>query len=1068
MAPELPTVGGDQSLQELRRELAEAREQQAATSEILRVISSSPTVLQRAFAEIAASAARLCDAYDAVIFQVDGNCLRLVAHHGAIPAGPIGQFTLPLTREVTLSRAVLERQIIHVADLQAEIDEYPEGSSRAQDLGVRTVLNVPLIRAGKAIGSIGIRRTEVRPFTDRQIDLLKTFADQAVIAIENARLFEEVQTRTREAIDRSRELARALEQQAATSDVLSIISRSPTNLQPVFDTIARSAAQLCKAKLCNVFRFDGQLLHVVASYFPDSPEGEDFNANQPSIRPGRGSVAARAIATRTVVVIADIEQDPDYEMAHIARFGNVRSILAVPILKAGNPIGAIAVGRSEAGDYSEQQRELLRTFADQAVIAIENTRLFEAEQARSRELQESLEYQTATGEVLGVISRSPTELQPVLDSIAATAARLCESVDAQVYRVQDGKLAMVAQHGNLQRPPATFAGLPLTRGTVTGRAVLDQQTIHVDDVAALLESEYPDAKSPQAAVGHRTTLATPLLRRGEALGAILLRRLEVRPFTAKQRVLLHMFADQAVIAIENARLFEQVQARTRELQGSLEYQTATGEILNVISRSPNKLQPVLDAIVQTAHKLCQSDRAQFFILENGKHHLAAYRGTTNPQFQEYLANNPIAPEPGFGSATGKAARELRTIHVPDSVADPEFATGEIHRAGRGRSVLAVPLVREGEALGVITVARDVVKPFTASEIELNETFADQALIAIENTRLFAELQARTAELSQSLEYQTAISEVLGVISRSPSHVYPVLETIVKTARRLCEADRAIVLRLENGRFIPVARDGITRTAFDELMDQKPPVADHTTVAGRALLEKRAIHINDFQAEPGLTNLKGAVGDPRRTMLGVPLFRDTAAIGAIVLTRTEVRPFDKQQIDLVTTFADQAVIAIENARLFEEVQSRTSELQESLEHQTATADVLKVISRSAFDLQAVLDTLVQSAATLCEADMANIWRPKDGAYRLATSFGVASQHGDWLAMNDYLGKVAYGPGRGSVVGRTLLARTTVQIEDIRADPEYDQAAVRAIEGLSTFLGVPLLRAGNSIGVMVLVR
>src|SRR5215467_13538277 len=266
MPSEVSTDGANQDLSRLvdelkrelersTRELVEAREEQAATTWILAAISSSPADLRRVFAEIATSAARLCDAYDAVIFQVDGDCLRLVAHHGPIPTGASGQFTLALTREVTLGRAVLERRTVHVVDLQAETDEYPEGSDRARRFGVRAVLNVPLILADRTIGVIGIRRTEVRLFSDKQIAVLKTFADQAVIAIENTRLFEEVQEKNRALTEANKRLIQALEQQTATSEVLSVISRSPTDIQPVFDTIAKNAARLCEAKYCFVYRF---------------------------------------------------------------------------------------------------------------------------------------------------------------------------------------------------------------------------------------------------------------------------------------------------------------------------------------------------------------------------------------------------------------------------------------------------------------------------------------------------------------------------------------------------------------------------------------------------------------------------------------------------------------------------------------------------------------------------------------------------------------------------------------------------------------------------------------------
>src|SRR5262249_1054312 len=276
--------------------------------------------------------------------------------------------------------------------------------------------------------------------------------------------------------------------------------------------------------------------------------------------------------------------------------------------------------------------------------AIENTRLFEAEQASKRELQESLVYQTATSEVLNVISRSPTELKPVLDSIAATAARLCDSVDGGVFRVQNGRLEVVAKHGTLRRLP-NFSGLPLTRGTVTGRAVIDQKTIHVHDLAALVDTEYPEAKGSQAAIGHRTTLAAPLVSRGESLGAILVRRMQVEPFSDKQIALLQTFADQAVIAIENTRLFEAEQARTRELTESLEYQSATSDVLKVISRSTFDLQAVLDTLLESAARLCEADFANFRRREGDTYLMTATYGLSQQQ-REHLESYSTKPDRG--------------------------------------------------------------------------------------------------------------------------------------------------------------------------------------------------------------------------------------------------------------------------------------------------------------------------------------------------------------------------------------------------------------------------------------
>jgi signal transduction histidine kinase/putative methionine-R-sulfoxide reductase with GAF domain len=739
----------ERRIQELTKELSEAREQQAATAEILRVISSSPMDPQRVFAEIATSAARLCQADDVVIRQVDDDSLVLVAHHGPLPVAGM----LPLTRgHLVVSRVVLDRRTIHVADLQAETNAYPEGSDLARRLGFRTNLAVPLVRGGEVTGVFNIRRTEVRPFTDQQIELLKTFADQAVIAIENARLFEEVQARTREATDRSTELTRALEQQTATSDVLSIISRSPTNVQPVFDTIARSAMQLCKAKLCNVFRFDGQLLHVVASHVPDSPEGQNAHLGQPSIRPGRGSAAARAVASRTVVVIPDVERDPDYEMANIARIGRVRSLMAVPMLKDGCPIGAIGVGRSEAGTYPEQLMELLRTFADQAVIAIENARLFEEVQARTRDLTEALEQQTATADVLKVISRSALDVQKVLDALVESAARLCDAYDAAIWQVLGDSLRLVAHHGQIAvGGPVGQHTIPLVRGRFVGRAVLDRRTIQVEDI--LVEAdEYPETRKNAPQRGWRTALAVPLVHAGEAIGVIFIRRVEVRPFTERQVELVNTFADQAVIAIENTRLFEaeqtrtaELQARTRELTEALEQQTATADVLKVISRSALDVQKVLDALVESAARLCNAYDASIWQVLGDSVRLFAHHGQI--------------PTPGpvlslvRGLIGGRAIIDRRAVHVADILAEAdEYPDTRKNALRHGyRTVLAIPLVHAGMAIGVILIRRAEVRPFTERQIELVNTFADQAVIAIENTRLFEEVQARTRELAKTVE-----------------------------------------------------------------------------------------------------------------------------------------------------------------------------------------------------------------------------------------------------------------------------------------------------------------------------
>src|SRR5262245_20793925 len=747
-------------------------------------------------------------------------------------------------------------------------------------------------------------------------------------------------------VDLEQELAEAHRREAATAEVLKAISRSTFNLQDVLDSLVKSAVQLTGAETGLIFRQDGELYRPAAIYDPDPKRSEA--AKQNPVPKGRQSATGRAVLERRVVHISDVLDDPEYTWAGRQKAGN-RTVLAGAILRVDIVVGVIVCAHHEVRPFTAKQIELVQTFADQAVIAIENTRLFEEVQARTRDLQESLEYQIATSEVLGVISRSPTELQPILDSIAATAARLCESVDAQVFRVRDGKLAMVAQHRTLPRPGATFSGVALTRGSVIGRAVLDQQTIHVDDLAALVDSEFPDSKAYQATVGHRTTLATPLLRRGESIGAILMRRIEVRPFSEKQRVLLQVFADQGVIAIENARLFEEVQARTKELQESLDRQTATSEVLGVISRSPNEVQPVLDTIVATAQRLCQAERASVWRLEGETFRAVAHHGLPEEEVERvYSARVPLSR----GSMVGRAILARRAVQVEDVATDPELvATHALSRASNIHTILAVPLLLKGEPIGGISLTRTRVAPFDDKQVALVEAFADQAVIAIENSRLFeaeqaskCELEARTRELQESLEYQTAMSEVLSVISKSPNDLQPVLDAIVATAHRLCQAEYTLFSKREDDSLYHIKASVSADPGFVEWVRAHPIATGEGSMVGLVAAGKETTHFPDCLAEPRFTDLDRQQQSKARTMLGVPLLRENEVIGVIFLARTVVQPFTERQIALVTTFADQAVIAIENTRLFEAEQASKRELTESLEQQTATADVLKVISR----------------------------------------------------------------------------------------------------------------------------
>ncbi|MGH2395899.1 MAG: GAF domain-containing protein, partial [bacterium] len=1031
----------------LFQELTESLEQQTATSEILGVIASSPTDIQPVLDVVAENAARLCDATDTVIWRADGEDLQSVAHYG--PVVQVDQHR-PLNRRWPTGRAVVDRQTVHVHDLAAEVEtEFPEAKPRQQLSGTRTVLTTPLMREGLPIGAIQIRRTEVRPFTDKQIALLKTFADQAVIAIENVRLFKELQ-------ERNRDLTEALERQTATSEVLKVISRSTFDLQPVLETLTENAVRLCGAERGSIYRFDGERLNHSLSYNA-TPELVEFLDRNP-ITPGRYSVAARVALERRAIHVPDVLADPDYSFG-APQVETVRTVLGVPMVRGDDLLGVFTIRKPEVQPFTDRQIELVTTFADQAVIAIENVRLFQELEARNRDLTEALEQQTATSEILRVISSSPTDLQPVMVAVAESAARLCEAYDAQIFRVEGDILWRAASYGSI----AAVSQFPVSRGNPPGRAVVDCQLIHIHDIAAEVDTEYPEVRIIQQLTGVRTVLATPLLREGLPIGAIAIRRLEVRPFSDKQIQLLKTFADQAVIAIENVRLFQELQVRNRDLSEALEQQTATSEILRVIASSPTDIQPVLDAVAECAARLCDASDAVIDRFDGTSLWHVAHYGSIP-------GSVPLGQQTIFsrGVVHGRAIIDRQTIHVHDiaSEIENEFPDSKaLHERTGTRTILATPLLREGVPIGVIIIRRTEVRPFSDKQIALLKTFADQAVIAIENVRLFKELQDRNRQLTEALEQQTATSEILRVIASSPTDIQPVLDTVAANAARLCDAADAQIFRIDGSAFRLVASHGSMPLPYD-IGEGRPFNRGH--VGGRAIIDRQTIHIHDITAEfdtefPQSKAVQERTG--ARTILAGPLLREGDPIGVIVIRRTEVRPFTDKQIALLKTFTDQAVIAIENVRLFQELQQRTRELLRLVEELRALGEVGQAVS-STLELETVLSTIVGHAVQLSGTNGGVIYEYDEATqeFLLRASFRMEKEVVEALQATP----VRLGEG---ATGRAATSRAPVQVPNILEEREETAARARPILarlGYRSVLAVPLLRERRMMGALTVWR
>jgi GAF domain-containing protein len=699
----------------------------------------------------------------------------------------------------------------------------------------------------------------------------------------------------------------ALAREAATAEILHVINSSPDDPQPVFELIARSAMQLCpSAQRGSVTEHIGGMAHLRAMHGHDAARVEVLRQQWP--RPiTRDTVHGRVALTGLAVHVRDVEADEGAEghSRDLARALGSQSLLGVPLQRDGRTIGSIVVSASEPNAFGDAEVALLESFAEQAAIAIGSAETLRELRQRTGELTESLEQQTATADVLKAISRSAFDLDTVLDTLTRSAANLCNASTGAIF-LRDGdqflpraSLGQSPDLGRWRRTNPLRAG----RDSTPGRVLLSQAVEQVEDIQADPEIN-PNTK---AFSRNRTSLGVPLLRDGKVEGVFVLGRTRVEPFTARQIELVQTFADQALIAIENARLFNEVQARTKELTESLEQQTATAEVLKVISRSAFDLQSVLQTLIDSAVRLCNARSGVIFLRDDQLFRPQAAAGNA-PGLLEYLRQNPYTPS--RKTATARAALTGEVQNIADTTQDAEYEQRAVPGVPEARSLLSVPLMREGRVEGVITLNRDAREPFTERQVDLVRTFADQAVIAIENVRLFDAVQQRTRELTESLEQQTATADVLKAISRSAFDLDTVLDTLTRSAASLCNASTGVIYTRDGDEFRRGASFG-RRAEVAQWRQSRPVRPGRDSMAARVVLSRAVEQTLDVQADPEIDPSLKAITN-NRTSLAVPLLRSDKVEGIFVLGRMRIEAFSERQIELVQTFADQALIAIDKA------------------------------------------------------------------------------------------------------------------------------------------------------------
>ena len=1022
-----------------QRDLNDALDQLKATSEVLHLMSGSQGDLAGLFKTILTNATRLSKANFGILTLREGDAFRIVATHNAPRAFADLRKREPVIRPGPLIRVAATKKLLHLPDLTAHESfkrREPEMVAFVELTGVRSVVVVPMLRDNEVVGAVATYRREVLPFTDRQIELVQSFAAQAVIAIENTRLLAEQRA--------------ALERQTASAEILRTIASAPGDAGRSLQQIAETTARLFGASSVSIRIADGdrwgQTIHVgtgarrIAAAVPAA-----------QLNVGGRNMPGVVMRANRQIQVADLD-NPDPEVAawpglpH-ARAAGTRTLAGTPLRREGQAIGTLIVHRDRLAPFTADELALQQSFADQAVIAIENARLL-------GELRESLAQQTATADILRVISCSQGDLKPVFETLLANAVRLCDAKFGNLSLVVGDGLQMAAMHN----APKEFERLRTRDPRISlelsplGTLFRTKKAVNVADLTA--DKAY--AKAPLLKVaGARAALCVPMLRGGDLVGAIVIYRMEPVAFSEKQTELLTSFAAQAVIAIENARLLNELRERTDDLTESLEQQTATSEVLRVISSSPGDLEPVFATMLEKAVRICDATFGNIFDWDGDSLKLIAAHNTP-VAFREM--RRQLRHHDDSKSLISQMIATKMAVHIADMAAEPAYQRRDPRfvsavEVGGVRTFLAVPMLKDDQLIGAIILCRQEVRPFTDKQIALVTSFANQAVIAIENTRLLSELR-------ESLAQQTATADILKVIASSPSDVQPVFNAVVLTARRLLRREMAAILLCDNNAtFRPRAITG--PEGLIPVLNPDPIKIDPAAnFPSRAIVSKKNQHLPDWstidlpEEERNIQKMYGL-----NSSLYLPMVRGGECIGVLLLGGAQPGIFSGADIALAESFRDQAVIAIENARLL-------SELRESLAQQTATADVLRIISSTPGELEPVFQAMQENASRLCEAPFGTMLLRDGDVLRIVARHVPPTAP----AMFERGSEMVISENTTHPVVRVVNSKEVIQIADLLTEPSYIEGNPRVVAfvdliGARTALCVPMLKDNECIGAFV---